>query len=75
MLWCEACIARARERATRVGNVVGVGLAAALAAWIWLAVEPSDLIPGAWLAVVLAAGYLARRMAREIAFGVFRSRE
>lgn len=75
MLWCVDCVAEARERSGRIGTGIGVALALAVAAWIWLSVQPSDLIPGAWLAVVIATGYLGRRMAREIVFGVLRSRE
>jgi hypothetical protein len=75
MLWCEGCRARARARAGRIGLTVGLAVAAALAAWIALAVRPSQMIAGAWIASVVAAGWLGAKMGREIAYGVYRSRE
>ena len=75
MLWCEDCRARARARAARVGLYVGLAVAAALVAWIGLAVRPSRMIAGAWIASVVAAGWLGAKMGREIAYGVYRSRE
>lgn len=74
MLWCETCLSVARIRAARVGWGFGIGLAAALAAWIWIVVRPSDLVPGAWLAILVAAAWLGAKLAREVAFGVYRAR-
>ena len=75
MLWCEQCRAEARARATRVGLYVGLAVAGALALWIALAVQPSRMIAGAWIASVVAAGWLGAKMGREIAYGVYRSRD
>lgn len=76
MLWCEACVARAAGRARTLGLRVGVGTAVVLGLWVWFVVAPSSsLIPGAWLAALVAAGWLASKLAREIAFGIIRSRE
>ncbi|MEJ2539237.1 MAG: hypothetical protein P8188_04600 [Gemmatimonadota bacterium] len=75
MLWCEGCRARVQARAARIGLYVGVGVAAALAAWIWLVIQPSRLIAGAWIATVVAAGWLGAKIGREVAYGVFRARE
>lgn len=75
MLWCEDCRAHARARAARVGLYVGLAAAGALALWIALAVQPSRMIAGAWIASVVAAGWLGAKMAREIAYGIYRSRD
>ena len=75
MLWCEDCQAVARARAARVGWRVGLGVAALLVGYIWIVVQPSRMIAGAWIATVVAAGWLGSKIGREIAYGVFRSRE
>ncbi len=74
LLWCERCRALARNRAAGKGWWVGGGVAAALAAYIWFVVQPSDRIVGGWIGVTVAAFYLAARMAREIFYGVERVR-
>lgn len=74
LLWCEACRERARERARAWGWVAGLVVAAGLAAWIWVAIRPSDLIIGGWIATVMAAFWLGARVAREVFFGVMRFR-
>lgn len=76
MLWCEACVAEARSRAKRAGTLAGVAVAAIAGLWVWLVVRPStSLIPGAWIATLVAAGWLASKLGREIAFGLIRARE
>ena len=75
MLWCEACRDRARVRAGRVGLWAGLAVAGALTLWIGLGVRPSRMIAGAWVATIVAAGWLGAKMGREIAYGVYRSRE
>ena len=75
MLWCEGCRQRARARAGRVGWRVGLAVAALLVVYIWLVVQPSRMIAGAWIATVVAAGWLGSKIGREIAYGVYRSRE
>lgn len=76
MLWCGGCITEARARARRIGTLTGLAVAAVAALWVWLVVRPStSLIPGAWLATLVAAGWLASKLGREIAFGVIRARE
>ena len=74
LLWCDECKARARRRAGKIGWLVGVLAGAVLALWIWLWVQPSDLILGGWIGVVVAALYLSARAGREIAYGVMRFR-
>lgn len=69
LLWCRACRDAARGRATRRGWMVGIAAATALGAWIWFAVDPTDLVPGGWLATIVAAAWIVARVAREIAFG------
>jgi hypothetical protein len=75
MLWCESCREVARARAARIGWIAGAVTAAALAIWIALAVQPSRMISGAWIATVVAAGWLGSRMGREVAYGLFRARD
>jgi hypothetical protein len=75
LLWCEACVEDARSRARTAGTGVGLATAVAVGLWVWFAVEPSRLIPGAWLASLVAAGWLGSKLAREVAWGVIRSRE
>ena len=76
MLWCEVCVAGARARAKRMGTLTGVSVAALVGLWVWFVVRPSTaLIPGAWIATLVAAGWLASKLGREIAFGLIRARE
>lgn len=75
MLWCEACLAGARRRASRAGWAFGIGLAVVLGIWIQLVVKPSGLVPGAWLAILVAAAWLGAKLGREVAFGIYRARE
>lgn len=73
LLWCRACRTSARARATRRGWMIGVGASLALAVWIWLVVDPSiDLVPGGWLATIVAAAWILARVSREVLFGVER---
>lgn len=74
MLWCESCREVAQARAGRIGWYVGAIAAAALAIWISLVVRPSRMISGAWIATIVAAGWLASKMGREVAYGLFRAR-
>ncbi|HSG47768.1 MAG TPA: hypothetical protein VLA43_08160 [Longimicrobiales bacterium] len=75
LLWCEACVAGARARAGRAGWTFGIGLAGALGLWVWLGVQPVTLPAGAWLAILVAAAWLGAKLGREVAFGIYRSRE
>jgi hypothetical protein len=74
LLWCETCRERARARAARQGWLVGLAGAALLAAWIWIVVEPSDLVLGGWIGTVVAAAWIGSKVAREILYGVERFR-
>jgi hypothetical protein len=53
---------------------VGVTAAAALALWIWLVIQPSDLVLGGWLATVVAAGWIGAKVGREVLYGAERFR-
>ena len=53
---------------------VGGAVAAALAAYIWLGIEPSRSLLGAWIGVTLAAFYLASRVGKELFYGFERIR-
>ena len=72
LLWCEECRVSARQRAGVWGWAIGFVLAVCLALWIWLFVQPSNLVIGGWIATVVAALWVGARVAREIAFGVIR---
>ena len=73
-LWCERCIAVARERAKRIGWVCGALLAAALALWIYLVQRPSRMLIGGCLGAVLATFWLGGRAGMELTYGVLRFR-
>ncbi len=74
LLWCERCRAKARSRATMWGWVGGLGIGAGVAAYVWLGVQPSDLIVGAWIATVVAAVWIGSKVARELIYGAMRFR-
>lgn len=72
LLWCEECRDVARRRAAAWGWLAGVLFAAGLALWIWLVIQPSDLVIGGWIATVVAALWIMSRVGREIAYGAMR---
>ena len=75
LLWCEGCVERAKARATRWGWAAGLLLAALLAVWIFVAVQPDpNLVLGGWIATVAAAFWIGSKVAREIGYGVQRYR-
>lgn len=75
LLWCQECQEAARRRATRWGWVSGVGLAVALALYIWFVIQPDlSLIPTGWAATLAVALYLGGRVARELIYGIDRLR-
>ncbi|MEZ4425523.1 MAG: hypothetical protein R3E98_19145 [Gemmatimonadota bacterium] len=74
LLWCEACRARAAERAKAVGWMGGGVIALVVGLYIWLVVRPTGLIPQLWLAALVAVYWLGARFVREIALGVMRYR-
>ena len=47
-------------------------MAVGLALWIWLYIQPSDLVIGGWIATVVAALWIGSKVGREIAYGVIR---
>ena len=74
ILWCEPCIEKARARATSQSWFVGLAVGAALALWIWLYIQPSNLVIGGWVGTVVGAFYVSARVAREVLYGVARVR-
>ncbi len=73
LLWCKECRLAARGRATKRGWMIGIAASLTLALWIWLVVEPNRaLVPGGWLATIVAAAWIVARVAREVLFGVER---
>lgn len=71
LLWCEDCRRKARARATWWGWLGGLVFAGAIAAYVFLVIQPT-LIVGAWIATVVAAVWLGQKVARELAYGVMR---
>ncbi|KPJ77978.1 MAG: hypothetical protein AMS19_12270 [Gemmatimonas sp. SG8_23] len=72
MLWCERCRRRARDRASWYGWVGGLAFAAACGAYVWFVIEPTDLVPGGWLATLVAAAWIGQKVAREMIYGAMR---
>jgi len=52
----------------------GLATAVILTLWIWLFVQPSNLIIGGWVGIVLAAFYVTARVAREVLLAAARMR-
>ena len=73
-LWCEGCVAAAARTANRAGWLTGGVMAAALALWIVVVQQPSRMLAGGWVGVVIAAWWLTGRASREVARGVLRYR-
>jgi hypothetical protein len=74
MLWCDACSEAVSKRATSRGWVIGLATAVILTLWIWLFVQPSNLVIGGWVGTVLAAFYVTARVAREVLLAAARMR-
>ena len=74
LLWCDACIADTQARAASRSWYVGLAAAVVLALWIWLYIQPSDLVIGGWIATVVGAFYVSARVVREVLYGVARIR-
>jgi hypothetical protein len=72
MLWCKDCRLRARNRASWYGWIGGLAFAAACGAYVWFVIEPTDLVPGGWLATLVAAAWIGQKVAREIIYGAMR---
>jgi len=74
LLWCDRCVARARDRAGWWGWLGGLVFGAGVALYIWTFVRPSDLVVGGWLATVVAAVWIGAKVVREIVYGAMRLR-
>ena len=74
LLWCDACIAETQARALSRSWYVGLAVAVVLALWIWLYIQPSDLVIGGWIATVVGAFYVGARVVREVLYAVARVR-
>ena len=74
MLWCGSCTAAAQAAASKAGRLAGTGLAGALALWIVVVQQPTEIVLGGWAGAVLATGWLGGRIGRELCFGVLRFR-
>lgn len=73
-LWCVACVAEMRRRAGRCGRLVALGVAGALAVWVAVIVPAGSRLQWLWVAPVLLAYVLVRRIAETIAVGAYRAR-
>jgi len=74
LLWCDDCRRRARERAAWAGWLGGLAFGTGIVAYIWLVIEPTDLVIGGWVGTVVAAIWIGQKVAREIVYGVMRVR-
>jgi hypothetical protein len=72
LLWCDECRFRARERAAWWGWLGGLIFATGVGIYVWIAIRPTDLIVGAWMATLAAAVWIGSKVCREIAFGAMR---
>ncbi len=53
---------------------VGLAVAVVLALWIWLYIQPSDLVIGGWIGTVVGAFYVSARVVREMLYAAARMR-
>jgi hypothetical protein len=74
LLWCDACVARAQAHAVTQSWYVGLAVAVVLALWIWLYIQPSNLVIGGWIGTVVGAFYVSARVVRELLYGAARLR-
>ena len=74
LLWCERCRLIERNRAGWWGWVIGLSFAAAVAAYVWLVVRPTDLVIGGWVGTVVAAAWIGSKLGREVVYGILRAR-
>ena len=72
MLWCDLCRFRARERAALYGWLGGVAFGLSCAAYVWIAIGPTDLIVGAWAATLATAVWIGQKVTREFIYGAMR---
>ena len=74
LLWCDACIADKKARALSRSWYIGLVVAVVLALWIWLYIQPSNLVIGGWIGTVVGAFYVSARVVREVLYAVARAR-
>ncbi len=74
LLWCDACKEGVRARVARQSWYYGLVVAVVLALWIWLYIQPSDLVIGGWIGTVVGALYVTARVVREVLYSVARIR-
>ena len=74
LLWCDACVAKAQARAVSQSWYVGLAVAVVLSLWIWLYIQPSNLVIGGWIGTVVGAFYVSARVVREMLYAGARLR-
>lgn len=72
LLWCDDCRRKARTRASWWGWLAGLGFGLVVAAYVWLVIQPSDLVIGGWIATLVAAVWIGQKVARELVYGAMR---
>ena len=72
LLWCKDCVSSVGSLAKSWGWMIGLAIATALSLWIWIVVQPSNMLIGGWAGIVLAAMYVSARVTREVLYGVIR---
>jgi hypothetical protein len=74
LLWCARCRALARNRSAWLGWLGGLLFGGAVALYVWVVVQPTDLVIGGWIATLVAAVWIGSKVARELVYGVMRFR-
>ena len=65
---CNTCSRRGFLKSSAAALGAGVAL------YIWIVMRPTDLVIGGWVATVVAAVWIGKKIAREIVYGAMRSR-
>lgn len=74
LLWCDRCKARARNRAGWWGWAGGFAFGAIVALYVWIVIQPTDLVVGGWAGTLVAAIWIGSKVSREIVYGGMRLR-
>ncbi len=72
LLWCDRCRRKARERAGWWGWAGGILFGAAVAAYVWIVIQPTDLVIGGWFGTIAAAIWIGSKVCRELVYGAMR---
>ena len=51
-----------------------MAIGAGVALYVWIAIQPTDLVIGGWFGTVVAAIWIGSKVSRELAYGIMRFR-